>query len=296
MKFCEKLKQLRIEKGLTQEQLAKELYISRSAVAKWEQGRGYPSLEMLEKIANIFNFSIDELLDEKEYHSVTIENNQAVKNHTKYYKIGIIISCIVFLSLSVLFALYFVLKNTKIETENWSDCYVYCKVKKEEEGLRLICVDTYYDNCDAYIGKEYFLSNDTHVSVKDKYNQSTTIEALKDEYIVRYSFALSNKNNTYPHCVDIIDDYIEGEYNVHGFFISSELIDYLKAPVLYNYDPNDELLNYKGEEESLSYRYPAVLEYQDGSSNHGNLITKTDSSILDKSKYIDTIPIKKHMS
>ena len=40
MKFCEKLKQLRTGKGWTQEKLAKELYVSRSAVAKWEQGRG----------------------------------------------------------------------------------------------------------------------------------------------------------------------------------------------------------------------------------------------------------------
>jgi len=44
LKFGEKLKELRNEKGWTQEKLAKELYVSRSAVAKWEQGRGYPIL------------------------------------------------------------------------------------------------------------------------------------------------------------------------------------------------------------------------------------------------------------
>ena len=59
MKFGEKLKQLRIGRGWTQAELARELYVSRSAVAKWEQGRGYPSLELLEKLSYIFNFSID---------------------------------------------------------------------------------------------------------------------------------------------------------------------------------------------------------------------------------------------
>ena len=42
MEFYEKLQALRREKGLTQEQLARQLYVSRTAVSKWESGRGYP--------------------------------------------------------------------------------------------------------------------------------------------------------------------------------------------------------------------------------------------------------------
>ena len=45
MEFNQKLQVLRKEKGITQEQLAKELFVSRTAISKWELGRGYPNLE-----------------------------------------------------------------------------------------------------------------------------------------------------------------------------------------------------------------------------------------------------------
>ncbi len=92
MKFCEKLKQLRTGKGWTQEKLAKELYVSRSAVAKWEQGRGYPSFELIERLSDIFEFSIDDLLSEKEYRMMTIETNIKSKRQKNYNKIIGIIS------------------------------------------------------------------------------------------------------------------------------------------------------------------------------------------------------------
>ena len=45
MEFNEKLQQLRKSKGLTQEELAQAIYVSRTAVSKWESGRGYPNIE-----------------------------------------------------------------------------------------------------------------------------------------------------------------------------------------------------------------------------------------------------------
>ena len=62
MEFCEKLQKLRKQRGLTQEELAGALYVSRTAVSKWESGRGYPSLDSLKAIAAFFSVTVDELL------------------------------------------------------------------------------------------------------------------------------------------------------------------------------------------------------------------------------------------
>ena len=62
MEFHEKLQELRKNRGLTQEELAEALYVSRTAISKWESGRGYPSIDSLKVISKYFSVTIDELL------------------------------------------------------------------------------------------------------------------------------------------------------------------------------------------------------------------------------------------
>lgn len=62
--FAQKLKQLRTEKVLAQDELAKQVHVSRSAVAKWEQGRGYPTEESVADLCALFGVSKDELIDD----------------------------------------------------------------------------------------------------------------------------------------------------------------------------------------------------------------------------------------
>ena len=59
MLFNEKLIQRRKERGMTQEELAEALFVSRTAVSKWESGRGYPNIDSLKEIARFFSVSID---------------------------------------------------------------------------------------------------------------------------------------------------------------------------------------------------------------------------------------------
>ena len=62
MEFYEKLQQLRKSRNMTQEELAEVLFVSRTAISKWESGRGYPNLESLKQISLYFSVSIDDLL------------------------------------------------------------------------------------------------------------------------------------------------------------------------------------------------------------------------------------------
>ncbi len=76
MEFNEKLQELRKQRGLTQEELAASLFVSRAAVSKWESGRGYPSIDSLREIAKFFSVSIDELLSSNEALTVAEEDNR----------------------------------------------------------------------------------------------------------------------------------------------------------------------------------------------------------------------------
>ena len=62
MHFAENLKQLRKDRGLSQEALAELLDVSRQAVSKWEQGEGYPEVEKLLYLAQTLNISLDALM------------------------------------------------------------------------------------------------------------------------------------------------------------------------------------------------------------------------------------------
>ena len=77
MEFHEKLQELRKSRGLTQEELAEELYVSRTAISKWESGRGYPSIDSLKEISNYFSVTIDELLSSEKLLSIAEKENKA---------------------------------------------------------------------------------------------------------------------------------------------------------------------------------------------------------------------------
>ena len=62
LNIAQNLRKYRKERGLTQEQLAKELAISAQSVSKWECGDGYPDIELLPNIANHLKISVDALI------------------------------------------------------------------------------------------------------------------------------------------------------------------------------------------------------------------------------------------
>lgn len=61
MAFSEQLQALRRRSGLTQEQFAEQLQVSRQAVSKWESGRGYPEIEKLLFICRSYEVTLNEL-------------------------------------------------------------------------------------------------------------------------------------------------------------------------------------------------------------------------------------------
>ena len=99
MEFNEKLQELRKSKGLTQEELAEKLFISRTAISKWESGRGYPSLDSLKEIARFFSVTIDDLICSDEM--ISVAENEKREFADKY--VSLICSVMDILPIMLLF-------------------------------------------------------------------------------------------------------------------------------------------------------------------------------------------------
>ena len=93
MEFHEKLQELRKKRGLTQEELAEALFVSRTAISKWESGRGYPSIDSLKQIAGYFSVSIDDLLSGDKLLSIAEEENKSNIQNMCHWLIGIMDIC-----------------------------------------------------------------------------------------------------------------------------------------------------------------------------------------------------------
>ena len=100
MEFNKKIQELRKKKGITQEELAEAIYVSRTAVSKWESGKGYPSIDSLKTISKYFNVTVDELLSGDELINLAEETNSQKENSYRDLVFGLLdISTLIFLFL-----------------------------------------------------------------------------------------------------------------------------------------------------------------------------------------------------
>lgn len=94
MEWNEKLQELRKQKGLTQEELAESLYVSRTAVSKWESGRGYPNIDSLKHLSKFFGVSIDQLLSSDEVLNLAQEDNRQWQTRLRDLVFGLLDLCV----------------------------------------------------------------------------------------------------------------------------------------------------------------------------------------------------------
>ena len=104
MTFGEKLKIFRTKAQLTQDELAEKLFVSRTAISKWESDRGYPNIESLKAIAKFFSVTVDELLSPCEVLTIAEEDHKRKEKHFRDLIYGLLDLCIVMLLFLPIFA------------------------------------------------------------------------------------------------------------------------------------------------------------------------------------------------
>lgn len=204
------LKRLRIEKNLTQQEVADKLFVTRQCVSRWEQGKSIPDIYNLESLAKLYGVTINDLLDEDATKMMLVDSALKSKKRDKLNYIGIFIGFIAIL-LSIGIFIYFN-ENKKVEDIIYTDYqgeilsiedYVAIIKSHDKEYtldlVQLIC--TIYDN------KEDIISRDD-LKVGDYLN---IIYVGEDP--------TSNINR-----IDVIDSKIEKSIN--GIFLDAKGADY----------------------------------------------------------------------
>ena len=120
MNFNEKLQELRKKKGLTQEELAKSLFVSRTAISKWESGKGYPSIDSIKDIAKFFDVTIDQLLSSNQL--LLVAENDTRQTKKCFFDL---IFGLLDLSIALLFLLPFFAVKSSSSIENVSLISLY---------------------------------------------------------------------------------------------------------------------------------------------------------------------------
>ena len=99
MEFSSKIREVRKKENLTQEEFAEKIFVSRNAVAKWETNRGYPDIQNLITISDVFEISLDELIKKDK----NVKNKIIAESSSKKWHLLVII----YLITIIFYILYF---------------------------------------------------------------------------------------------------------------------------------------------------------------------------------------------
>lgn len=124
MKIGNKINQLRKISGMTQEQLAEKLNVSRQTISKWESGGTLPDIDSIVKVSKLFHVSLDDLLMEgevsmtnKKEEQITIEDLMKINLHNRKMTL-LLISGLFFIMIGILnFAYVVALQTTTLSTQ-----------------------------------------------------------------------------------------------------------------------------------------------------------------------------------
>lgn len=205
------IKQLREDKGWTQEELANKLFIVRETVSKWERGKRVPEIETLKQLAEVLNVSIEEILagERSPKENITLE---LYKNHYKLKKQLKLAFTYMFLILLLFLGYYFInqYNSTSIytlsaENENFMiDDSLLIKTREKIyfnlnnihslNGVDIDKIELYYNYDNE--AKTIYSTNKTDIIILDYINNEEyflweNFDDLKDNFYIRIFYDTS---------------------------------------------------------------------------------------------------------
>lgn len=236
MNFSEKLFELRKKEGLSQEELAEKVGVSRQTISKWEMGQSAPEMEKLITLSKIFNLSMDELVgnnifEEKENNPQ--EDLKPKKKHI-FLKVIMVIFIIYFTICIIKFILITrqVLITNSINEENY---LIHKLIVNTDDAFpdKTLYINMFIEKIDdRYIMKIY--------NTMDGLGNPANITYMELDNKKAYQLDFDGKNNKY-----VVSNIVEGysEEKKEEFFTFYNSSDALKESSKMNYNIGERLLN-----------------------------------------------------
>lgn len=210
LEFKDKLKQYRIDNNLTQDQLADILHVSRGAISKYETGRSYPSIEILQEIAALLGVTVDEMLSKTELAKETIDTSNKIKI-TRYISFILAFLILIVFGISII-AMVQTSKNklnSSLENDSIFEKYAFCGLIGVTTDDIMTHVTFSKDDLmnDKYFGCLEIYENDfsynkifncigAHLNYKtDGYSFNTNIYLNKKVRGIKYFYVYYNEDN-----------------------------------------------------------------------------------------------------
>lgn len=201
MQFNEKLKELRAKKGVSQSELAESIYVSRSAVAKWENGLGLPSNESLRLLCEYFEVSKEELYSDAPTEKVIVQKNQII---SRSRKLLVIISTVCAVAITAIIVLAVVLGLRLTASSHADDIYLPSMTVR---GSLYEGANYDYDNKNWTVSRQQwkYISGKSEAAPANEIPQVLYNLTVGEEYVLSVSPSPSGYNG---HAFGLYSDYV----------------------------------------------------------------------------------------
>ena len=217
MEFKDKLKKLRLEKGMSQQELADKIYVSRSAIAKWENGLGFPSKDSYCALINFFGVSQDYFQTEKA-EKIIIEKNKNICV-MKYILSAFVLVFIIILSVCIFSWFSSASINDIKELEKQAENYLgydeltIIKTARKGDYLAALCVDSSKNYClcvydEDKIFRNRWLANGGKKSIRSGKIESWNYGSPKQEAVLIFCAGEIPENTKYYSFINGRNEYI----------------------------------------------------------------------------------------
>lgn len=178
MKIGVKLKEARLKKELTQENVANILNVSRTTISSWEVGRSYPDLESIVSLSDLYDISLDSLLREDYDMVKKLSQDSKIVNKFNKFIIYLPIISVIIILCSVLYA-------------NWGQKTYDDLTKQMDKEMKSLSLkydmtelDKYKKELENIVSKNEIKSIEIYVADKEKGN--INLDAGKNDFKLLY--------------------------------------------------------------------------------------------------------------